>query len=209
MPRHQQATSVVETAVPMCSTCGAREGGLTTDCPGTKIDYDKQLEIYETNLDYTDDRGWHLGESAKSRAPRFANTRVPPTPPSVDPREVVAPSVDWTLVDRAASLQHELSRRAIAWALSDRDCEEAAALCARLKDEVDKTSIGPKLKTGTRLNQADNELLVRLERAKIDFHLACDRAEKCDEEFKQLARRLVAELEARPLPAAANQAGVP
>lgn len=83
MPRHQQVTNCLRggpvtsfcscqhCTLGVCSVCGAYEGSLTTDCPGETVSFDKQQEIYTTNLDFTDARGWHQGESMKQRSPRF------------------------------------------------------------------------------------------------------------------------------------------
>jgi hypothetical protein len=92
MPRHQQVTTCRKSGGPVskfcscepctlsvCSVCGAYEGALTTDCPGERVNFDKQQEVYETNLDYTDARGWHQGAASKRRSPQFetrANVRV-------------------------------------------------------------------------------------------------------------------------------------
>ncbi len=107
MPRHKRVTTCRLTGGPtskhcscehctlsVCGVCGAYEGSLTTDCPGAKVSFDRQQEVGETNLDYTDARGWHQGEPPKQRSPLFEDTRVPPQPPPVDPRTLVAPGVD-------------------------------------------------------------------------------------------------------------------
>jgi hypothetical protein len=202
MPRHKQVTTCLKGGGPIskfcscqhctlsvCVVCGAYEGSLTTDCPGQKVDFDKQQEIYETSLDYTDESGWHLGEPMKLRSPRFATTRLPPEPPRGDPRAVVAPSIDWTRVDRTMSLQHELTLKAIAWVIADRACEEFSATLTRIEDETDR------LRGRTKLDASAHELLGKLEQEKISFRIACKNAERCDLEFKQKARTIVAALE--------------
>jgi hypothetical protein len=202
MPRHQQVTTCRESGGPpskhcscehctlaVCSVCGAGEGGLTTDCPGVKIDFDRQQEILETSLDFTDERGWHLGDPAKRRSPRFATTRLPPAPPPVDPRTVVAPRIDWAAVDRTTALQHELAQRAIAWVLADRECDEQTARLARVEDEF------AGLRGKWKFDEQERSLLATLARAKVNFQLACRSVERCDDEFKQTARQLVATLE--------------
>lgn len=199
MPRHKQVTTCRKSDGPtskscncehcqlaVCGVCGAAEGTLTTDCPGTKVDHDRQQEVFETNLDYNDDRGWHLAQidarTLAGRTPRFEATKVPPEPPRVDSRTIVAPQIDWATVDRNANLQHELAQKAIAWVLADRTCEDHSAAIVRLKDEA-------------ALLREKTELLAKLERENIDFHLADQRAQKCDDEFRQAARKLVAALE--------------
>src|SRR5207244_4462062 len=84
----------------VCSVCGGAEGTLTTDCPGTKISTEREEEICETSLDYTDARGWHLAESQR-RSPRFESRRkAAPAPTAADPRATAAPGIDWSRVDR-------------------------------------------------------------------------------------------------------------
>jgi hypothetical protein len=207
MPRHKQVTtcrksggpisklcSCEHCALSICSVCGAGEGSLTTDCPGEHVDSDRQREVYETNLDYTDDRGWHQGEPTKRRSPRFEHARLPPEPPRVDPRTLVAPSIDWAAVDRTSNLQHELTLKAIAWVLADRVAEDHSITLTRIENEIDA-----QLPRGSAPNEHARELLGKLEHEKIGFHLASQRAEKCDDEFRQAARKLVVALEARPL----------
>lgn len=217
MPRHKQFTTCRKSGGPVskmcscehcslavCSVCGAGEGSLTTDCPGDKVDYDKQQEVFETNLEYTDDRGWHLaqtddGTPIAKRSPRFestkeqgvlgASTSVWPTPPRVDGRTVIAPSIDWAAVDRTMNLQHELTQKAIAWVIADRVCENRSATLARIEDET------APLRRKPELDANDRDLLGRLEQEKITFRSACMNAERCDLEFKQLARKIVDTLE--------------
>jgi hypothetical protein len=214
MPRHQQVTACRRNGGPVskhctcehctlsvCSVCGAYEGGLTTDCPGTKVDYDRQKEVHETRLDYTDDRGWHQGDPTKQRSPRFASTKLAPNPmaPVVDPRALVAPSVDWAAVDRNAGLQHELSLKAIAWVIADRACDDDSAKLARAEDESDS------LRGKTELDDEEREILARLERAQVDFRLSSSRADRCQDEFHQAGRKLVEALESGPLTRCADR----
>ena len=207
MPRHQQVTTCRKSGGPVskhcscehcclsvCSVCGAGEGSLTTDCPGTHVDYDKQQEVFETNLDYTDDRGWYLGVDGSSRrAPRFENTKLPIGPPRVDPRKVVAPSINWAAVDRSMNLQHELTLKAIAWTIADRACEESSAALARIEDTC------AVLRGKTDLTATDLDLLSKLEQEKISFQFACRNVERCDDEWKQMARKIVTALEQDPV----------
>jgi hypothetical protein len=85
MPEHKQVTTCRKSGGPVskfcscehctlgvCSVCGAYEGSLTTDCPGVAVNFDKQKEVYETRLDYTDERGWHQGKTMNNRSPNFA-----------------------------------------------------------------------------------------------------------------------------------------
>jgi hypothetical protein len=36
----------------VCSVCGAYEGGLATECPGEKISYELQQQIYNEEIDF-------------------------------------------------------------------------------------------------------------------------------------------------------------
>jgi hypothetical protein len=203
MPRHQQVTTCRKSGGPtskhcgcehcalsVCSVCGGGEGSLTTDCPGTKVDADRHQELCETNLDYTDTRGWHLMDPGGRRAARFEHTEVPPEPPRADPRAQIAPSVDWAAIDRFEDLKHELARKAIAWVLADRICEDHLAKVTHTKAKVDA------LMKSTRPQQSPHQLLGQLERENIDFQLSSRRAEAADDEFRQLARRLTDAIEA-------------
>ncbi len=167
MPRHKQVATPRTSGDPVCAVCGAYEGALTTDCPGAKVELERQQEIYETNLDYTDARGWHLKESTAPRSPCFERKNTSPEPSPVDPRALVAPSIDWATIDRHAALQHELAQRAVTWVLADRACETALALVENKETPSD------------------------LEHRKTNFRRADQQAQRCDEEFRQAARRLV------------------
>lgn len=212
MPRHQQVTTCHQNGGPVskhctcesctlavCSVCGAYEGGLTTDCPGTLVDFNRQQEVYETSLDFTEARGWHQGEPMKRRSPCFEDTKLPPEPPRADPRAVVAPSINWAAVDHITDLKHELSQKAIAWVLADRVADEHSATLTRIEDEV-----AVHLPKGQEPNEHARELLKTLEYEKIGFRLANQSAEKCDDEFRQAARRLVTTLEEGQVAAVAN-----
>lgn len=203
MPRHQQVTVCRKNGGPLselctcehcnlsvCGVCGAFEGGLTTDCPGTAVDFDRQREVYETPLDYTDARGWHQGEPMARRVPHFATTRLPPTPPRVDPRTLVAPSVDWGMIDRCAALQQALAHHAIAWVLADRDCADLSAALLRVEDDVNSHV--------SNAEDPGSDLLVRLEVVRREFQQACQLVEERDDEFRQAARQLTDAMEPHP-----------
>jgi hypothetical protein len=209
MPHHKQVTTCRKTGGPtsnycscehctlaVCSVCGAWEAALTTDCPGVAVSADRRQEVCETNLDYTDDRGWHQRgwhQSAPDvpRSPRFEDTKVPPAPPQVDPRTLIAPTIDWAAVDRNAELGRTLERKAIAWVLADRICEDHSATLTRIEDEVDAIMLADK--------KPSKELFAQHEQVKIAFHLADQRAQLCKDEFEQAARLLVDGLEAAAL----------
>lgn len=214
MPRHQQVTAC---QLAMCEVCGAGEGTLTTDCPGAPISGDRLEEILETNLDFTDDRGWHL--IGRPRSPRFESPAAPSaaahaplaavaqgrivgcvcgwrTPQSAADSDDaysthaalagLSPAIDWTAIDRMESLKHELTQKAIAWVLADRICEDRSAALTRVEDAENSIR---------QLKGHHRDLRTRLER---DFKIADQRAQKCDDEFRQAARKLVATLEQEP-----------
>ena len=216
MPHHKQVTTCRKGGGPVskmcscehccldvCEVCGGAEGTLTTDCPGTKVTYERHQEVFETNLDYTDDRGWHLAQADDGtpirRSPRFENTQLPPEPPRHDPREIVAPSINWAAIDHITDLKHELSLKAIAWVLADRVTDDHSATLTRIEDET-----AVHLPKGQEPNEHALELLKTLEYEKIGFRLANQSAEKCNDEFRQAARKLVATLEAGQVAAVAN-----
>ena len=209
MPRHKQVTTCRKSGGPtskicgcehcqlaVCEVCGAGEGTLTTDCPGEQISGERLEEILETNLDFTDDRGWHLIE--RRRTPHFEATKVPPDLPRVDPRTIVVPAIDWTKIDHTADLQHDLYLKALAWALADRTCEDRSAALARIEKEA------AHLRGKTALDATERDLIGKLKQAEIDFEVACRKVERCDDESKQLARRSLDVLESQAKESAAD-----
>lgn len=204
MPHHRRTLTCRKTGAALSSTCSCAhctftvcdvcggaaalqgtvlQGTLTTDCPGSRIDVERLTEIAETNLDYTDDRGWHLAQ--ERRAPRFDGEESSPSPPRVDPRAIVAPTIDWAAIDRMQALQSTLAEKAVAWVLADRRCEDRSAALAAVQDGVGH------LHGKKNLDASERDLLGTLEQEKISFQIACRDVERCDEEFKQVARRLV------------------
>lgn len=186
MPRHKQVTTCLKSGGPVskfctcmhctisvCQVCGAYEGSLTTDCPGERADFDRQREVYETNLDFTKARGWHQGEPMKRRVPRFETD--------------------------TAILHHELAQRAIAWVEADRICDDRAAALTRVEDEVDARLRARCAQDMRNAHVLDGELIAKLKREEVDFRLADQRAQKCDEKFREAARKLVDALEQQAL----------
>lgn len=181
MPRHRNVTICLingqirspscpcsHCTLAVCDICGAYEGSLTTDCPGKKVTFEKQQEVYQTPLDYTDSRGWHQGDPASRGAPRF--THEPPEQP--DPTDQHDPTSARSM---SAPLQHDLTRKAVAWARADRLADDHAATLTRLETEgAQQTATGR----------------AQLERVKSIFRIASQRAERCDEELHQVSRKI-------------------
>lgn len=300
MARHKQVTTCRKTGGPLsdrcscehcalavCSVCGGFEGGLTTDCSRETLSFDRQKEIYETNLDYVESRGWHQGEPMQRRTPLFegrpphrpimskydvppghvvrivgcecgwtvpdheknsddfwdrhinagiaevapsASTFVRGAPPArphtptfamasaagftrisgcscgwmVPAHEQnsdtawsehaaiakISPPDAWASIKHASDLHHDLSQKAIAWVLATRILEDHDAALTRVEDEIDAY-----LSPGQEMDERGRALHEKLEYEKIGWKLADDRARKCDEEFRQAARKLVEMLE--------------
>lgn len=204
MPLHRQVTTCLKSGGPLssfctchhctlstCGVCGAYEGSLTTDCPGNQVDFDRQQEVYETNLDFTNERGWHQGESMKRRVPQFKKTAEPASPQrSADAQDAATPMTNWVTIHRILDLQHELTRRAIAWVLADRTCEDAIAVVTRLKTEA-----ADHVRKHFEPDERTQELLAKLEKADLEFQHLDRESVARDEEFRQTARQIVAILE--------------
>jgi hypothetical protein len=92
--------------------------------------------------------------------------------------------------DRTMILYRELAKKAIAWVLADRICDDHSATVNRIEQEIDVYLHGKQP-----ASEYDRELLQMLEHEKIGLTLACQRETKCDEELRQMARQLVDELE--------------
>lgn len=209
MPRHKHVTTCLHggpissycgcyhCTLSVCDVCGCYEGSLTTDCPGEVVSHDRQQEIYETPLDYTDERGWHLSEQTfRDRTPRFEETVVPPEAPRADMRREVARAIDWKVVDAAGEIQAALTQRAIAWALADQRCEDRAIALARSED----ATLTLRQRHGAHLNNpgehgsftAEEETqIAQHELLRASFHEASALADACQEELHQTARVLV------------------
>lgn len=72
--------SCMHCCISVCSVCHAYEGSLTTDCPGEPVSYDRQQEVYTTDLDYTVELGWHAsGVMMGERSVLFLRTLTPET----------------------------------------------------------------------------------------------------------------------------------
>jgi hypothetical protein len=91
---------------------------------------------------------------------------------------------------RTTVLYRELAKKAIAWVLADRICDDHGATVNRIEQEIDVYLRGKQP-----ASEHDRELLQMLEHEKIGLTLACQRETKCDEELRQMARQLVDELE--------------
>lgn len=51
-------SNIIDGGLCLCKVCGCLEGGLATDCPGEKVKYDVQDNIYHGKIDFKDDKGW-------------------------------------------------------------------------------------------------------------------------------------------------------
>ena len=51
-------SNIVDGGLGVCKVCGGMEGSLTTDCPGERIPYEKDQEVYAGKIDYREGRGW-------------------------------------------------------------------------------------------------------------------------------------------------------
>lgn len=90
-------------------------------------------------------------------------------------------------------LQHDFVKKAIAWVLADRICDDHMATVDRVKREVDAH-----LRAGQPASERDRELLQQLEYEEIGFKLACQRESTCSEEMRAAAKILVEALEKLP-----------
>jgi hypothetical protein len=90
-------------------------------------------------------------------------------------------------------LQHDLVKKAIAWVLADRICDEHMATVDRIQREIDAH-----LRDRQAASEHDRDLLQKLEYEKIGFTLACQSESKCGEEMRAAAQVLVKELEKLP-----------
>jgi len=186
MPLHQQVTTCRKTNGPtskrctcehcnlaVCSVCGGWEGSLTTDCPGEKIRPERLEEILETSLDFTDARGWHLAKATERREPRFRYEGLVGAPPPPRSR---------------ADLTDVLAKKAVAWARADQLSTEKSIALTHIEDDVDARL--PKGQEASWITEENSKLLGQLEQATSDFQIAEHHAQKCDDEFKQAARKL-------------------
>jgi hypothetical protein len=93
------------------------------------------------------------------------------------------------LATRTQSPKNSLERTAIAWALTERIVDVHAVKLTRIEEEVAAFLTGSQAKAV--------ELERNLEEAKASFHLADQHATKCEGEFRQAARELLAAVEGR------------
>lgn len=230
MPLHKQVTTCLKHAGPvskfctcphctlsMCSVCGACEGSLTTDCSGERLSLDRQDEICETHLDYTDARGWHQGENCWPKETHFE-----PEPVRHEGRlgkpwhayAIVGCSCGWmvpqhilgdlhngsTHLDDALT-EHITAARAAGEAISPstfvdrealrRDLEQKAIAWSLADRDCEDASAALTLaQDAVHASPQDEELHRRLEQAKIAFHVLDDREQRYDDEFRQAARKI-------------------
>lgn len=65
--------NIVDGGLALCKVCGGLEGALTTECPGEKIPYEKDQEVYRGKIDFVNGK-WIEGTSKHSPA-YWANYR--------------------------------------------------------------------------------------------------------------------------------------
>ena len=53
--------------IAVCKVCGAYEGGLTTECPGTQVDADTVDRVYKTDLNFIGGEWKNDGSDMRSR----------------------------------------------------------------------------------------------------------------------------------------------
>jgi len=51
---HPLLGSVCDGGLTICKVCKSYEGGLTTDCPGEVVSYEKSGEVYAGKIDFRD-----------------------------------------------------------------------------------------------------------------------------------------------------------
>lgn len=70
--QNENNCSCLTCAAYVCSRCGGIYGaGLTTHCPGAALSPEVALATCTAMLDYTIQRGWHIGRDASQRDPAF------------------------------------------------------------------------------------------------------------------------------------------
>jgi hypothetical protein len=193
-----------------------------------KVDFDKQTEVYETNLDYTSERGWHLGVG-RDREPRFEKPAAEPRPTEparhlpllvsgADVPRVAGCTCGWRTPRDAhdsdtafaehvaiAKLTPDINWESVGRMEDLRRVLEQKAVAWVLEDRlcedlsVALTRVEDEVDALRVQDQEPRpELRAKLERMDVDFKLASQRTERRDEEFRQAARKLVAELERVP-----------
>ncbi len=161
MPPHQQVTTCLRSGGSISKTCTCKH--CTAVVPRDEVDRVARLLIAE--WERVERRAVNLSYVAT-----FADmARV-----VIEDRRLACadPCASGALaIDGVADFQQELSRRAIAWTLADRECDDLAAALTQVGDEDSARS------------------------TKVTFQRACRRVEECDESLRQGARQLTGMLE--------------
>lgn len=126
---------------------------------------------------------WHDGETIHAY-PIDAVIAWMPFPPPAPVTSAPNP-----LATRTRSPKNSLERTAIAWALAERIVDAHAGNLTRIEEEVGAFLAGSQARAV--------ELEQDLAGAKASFHLADQHATKCEGEFRQAARELLAAVEGR------------
>lgn len=58
--------NIVDGGLAICKICGGAEGSLTTDCPGERIPYDIDQQVYKGEKDFVKGLGWVIKTSKHS-----------------------------------------------------------------------------------------------------------------------------------------------
>lgn len=224
MPLHKQVTTCLQSGGPIsklcgcphcnlsvCAVCGAYEGGLTTDCPGETVSFDRQEEVGKTNLDYTDALGWHQGDDMQRREPRFEKTPKPDgshlprftghdAPPGVTAfTRIAGCSCGWVCPPHEQNSDDAFTRHAAFALAAPRDWRLLKRV-ENLKETIAQRAIAWVI--ADRLADQRSAELTRVEdagtgatEARQTFHAADQRAVALNEELRAAANDLVEALE--------------
>lgn len=70
--------NIVDGGLAVCKICGGMEGSLTTDCPGEKIPYELDQQVYRGEKDYVEGKGW-VNQASKSSPAYWSQKKSPLT----------------------------------------------------------------------------------------------------------------------------------
>lgn len=64
-PKHRMhgcddpACKICEGGLALCTVCGGAEGSMPSECPGTRMTDNQEVDVYSGILDFTHTAGWH------------------------------------------------------------------------------------------------------------------------------------------------------